>query len=93
MIAPAALLLLVFLIAPFFMAFGLSLTDQPLVPRLEQVTDPETNETTMQQKPPDFIALENYGDLLRVKIFQMEPHLETFMQLRIRPAQEEPSVM
>jgi multiple sugar transport system permease protein len=75
MIAPAALLLLVFLIAPFFMAFGLSLTDQPLVPRLEQVTDPETNETTMQQKPPDFIALENYGDLLRVKIFQMEPQL------------------
>lgn len=73
MFAPAAILLTLFLIVPFIMAFGLSLTDQPLVPRLETVTDPESGETIQRQKPPDFIGLENYGDLLRLKLFTIQP--------------------
>lgn len=73
MMAPAALLLSLFLFAPFLMAFVLSLTNQPLVPTLQPVTDPATGQTTQQQKPPDFIGLDNYRDLLRIQIFSLQP--------------------
>lgn len=72
MLAPAVILLSIFLITPFFMAFGLSFTDQPLVPRLETVTDEETGETFQRQEPPDYIGLENYQDLLKLQIFTVE---------------------
>ena len=73
MLAPATILLLIFLILPFFLAIGLSFTNQPLVPRLETVTDEATGETIQQQKPPDFIGFENYVDLLRVQLFSLQP--------------------
>lgn len=76
MFAPAAILLTLFLIVPFFMAFGLSLTDQPLVPRIETTIDPETGERTQQQEPPDFVGLENYSELLRIAVFTMEPQID-----------------
>ncbi|GAB4573736.1 MAG: sugar ABC transporter permease [Anaerolineae bacterium] len=76
MFAPAAILLTVFLIVPFVLAFGLSLTDQPLVPRLETVTDPQTGETIQRQRPPDFIGLENYQELLRLKLFVVDPQVD-----------------
>lgn len=72
MLAPAGLLLLIFLITPFFYAIYLSFTDQPLVPRVERVEDPDTGEVTLVPEPAEFIGLENYGDLLRVKIFTVE---------------------
>ena len=37
------------------------------------VINPETGETTQQQKPADFIGLQNYQDLLRLQIFTVEP--------------------
>ena len=73
MMAPAAVLLLVFLIVPFLMALGLSFTNQALVPAVEMTTDPTTGETTQQQRPADFIGTQNYQDLLRLKIFTVEP--------------------
>lgn len=76
MLAPAAILLIVFLIIPFFSAFSLSLTDAPLVPRLETITDEETGETTQQQAAPDYVGLENYQNLLRLQVFQVEPQLD-----------------
>jgi ABC-type sugar transport system permease subunit len=57
MIAPAALGLIVFLIVPFFMAFQLSLTNTRL----------------LSPNPPEFIALENYGQLLRIAVIPLEP--------------------
>jgi multiple sugar transport system permease protein len=57
MIAPAALGLIVFLAVPFFMAFQLSLTNTRL----------------LSPNPPEFVALENYGRLLRVNVISMEP--------------------
>jgi len=72
MLLPAAIILLVFLITPFFMAIGLSLTDQPLVPRLITETD-ENGETIQRQEPANFIGSQNYGRLLRLSIFEMQP--------------------
>jgi len=72
MLAPALTLLSIFLIAPFLFAFYLSLTDQPLVPRLETIVDEETGERIQQQEPADFIGLENYQNLLKVKVFTVE---------------------
>jgi multiple sugar transport system permease protein len=57
MMAPAALLLLAFLIVPFFMAFGLSMTDQRLI----------------SPNPTEFVGLDNYERLLKINILKMEP--------------------
>jgi multiple sugar transport system permease protein len=57
MIAPAALGLIVFLIVPFVMAFQLSLTDTRL----------------LSPNPPEFTALENYEQLLWVKVISVDP--------------------
>jgi multiple sugar transport system permease protein len=76
MIAPAAMLLGLFLIAPFLMAFVLSLTNQPLVPTLQAVTDSATGQTIQQQKPPDFIGLGNYRNLLRIQLFPLNPLID-----------------
>ncbi len=57
MMAPAALGLIVFLAVPFFMAFQLSLTDTRL----------------LSPNPPEFVALENYRQLLRINVIVMEP--------------------
>ncbi len=73
MFAPAAILLTLFLIVPFVLAFVLSLTNQPLVPRLETITNPDTGETTQQQAAPDYVGTENYAELLRLKIFTVDP--------------------
>jgi multiple sugar transport system permease protein len=73
MMAPAAVLLILFLIVPFVMAFGLSFTNQSLVPPLETVVDETTGETVQRQKPPTVIGFENYQNLLRIHIFTMEP--------------------
>ena len=56
-IAPAAIGLLVFMIVPFFMAFYLSLTDTRL----------------MSPNAAEFIALENYKDLLHIRTIQLDP--------------------
>jgi multiple sugar transport system permease protein len=55
------------------MAFVLSLTNQPLIPTLQTVTDPATGQTIQQQKPPDFIGLDSYRDLLRIQLFPLLP--------------------
>lgn len=75
MLAPATLLLTFFLVVPFVMAFSLSLTNQPLVPSLETVTDPATGQTIQRQRPPEYIGLQNYQDLLKLSLFRVEPLL------------------
>ncbi len=72
MLAPATILLILFLGIPFFSAIQLSFTDQPLVPRLETVTDEETGERVTQQAPADNVGFENYENLLRLQIFEIE---------------------
>lgn len=57
MMLPAVVLLLMFLIVPFFMAFGLSLTNQRLISR----------------DPAQYIGLENYRQLLRVELIELPP--------------------
>jgi len=57
MLAPAAIGLVIFLIVPFLMAFQLSLTDTRL----------------LSPHPPQFVGLENYRQLLRIRILRMEP--------------------
>jgi len=54
---PAILLMFVFLILPFLMAFGLSLTNQRLV----------------SPNPTEFVGLENYKRLLGLGILVLEP--------------------
>lgn len=72
MMLPATVILGLFLITPFFMAMGLSLTDQPLVPRLITETN-DAGETIQRQEPADFVGLENYQRLLSMQIFEMQP--------------------
>lgn len=60
MMLPAGLLLLVFLIAPFALAFYFSLTNQRLV-------SPE---------PGEVIGLENYSNLLRMELITLEPEID-----------------
>ena len=57
MMLPAAILLITFLITPFLMALGFSLTNQRLISR----------------NPAHFIGLENYRRLLTVRLILMEP--------------------
>jgi multiple sugar transport system permease protein len=60
MMLPASLILLVFLLVPFIMAFGLSLTNQRLI-------SPE---------PAQFVGIENYRRLLSVLAIPMQPTLD-----------------
>jgi multiple sugar transport system permease protein len=60
MMLPASLLLLVFLIVPFFMAFYLSLTDQRLI----------------SPNPAQFIGLDNYRQLLRIEVIPLPQQLD-----------------
>jgi multiple sugar transport system permease protein len=60
MMLPAAGLLLLFLIVPFFMAFYLSLTNQRLI-------SPE---------PAQFVGIDNYRQLLRLELIRMEPETD-----------------
>jgi multiple sugar transport system permease protein len=57
---PAFLLLVVFLILPFFMAVGVGFTNQRLI-------SPDT---------PDFIGLDNYKRLLTVRVLTLEPETD-----------------
>jgi multiple sugar transport system permease protein len=66
MLSPVILLLGLFLIAPFFYAFYLSFTNQPLVPQLR----PDGT-----QRPADFVGIENYSRLLRVELLTLAPEL------------------
>jgi multiple sugar transport system permease protein len=76
MFAPAAVLLAIFLIVPFVRAFSLSLTNQPLVPRLVQVTDETTGETRLEQEAAQPVGLENYIRLLGLQVFTLPPLLD-----------------
>jgi multiple sugar transport system permease protein len=60
MMLPASLLLLLFLIVPFILAFYLSLTNQRLV----------------SPQPGQFVGLDNYRSLLRVELIPMQPELD-----------------
>lgn len=60
MMLPASLLLLVFLVVPFGMAFYLSLTNQRLV----------------SPTPGEGIGLENYGRLLRLEVLTLQPEID-----------------
>ena len=57
MAAPALLVLLVFLIIPFFMAFTTSFTNQRLI----------------SPNPTEFVGLQNFQNLLTVRLFTLEP--------------------
>ncbi len=72
MLAPAGILLTLFLLVPFFSAIQLSFTDQPLVPRLETITDEETGEQITRQVAADDVGFENYENLLKLQIFEVE---------------------
>jgi multiple sugar transport system permease protein len=71
MFAPAGLLLAFFLILPFVNAFRLSLTDQPLVPRLITTTN-ENGDTVRVQEAAENVGLDNYRDLLSLRVFRLE---------------------
>lgn len=75
MLSPASLLLIIFLVIPFFYAGYLSFTDQPLVPRLVRTVDEETGEVSFEQEPPDFIGFENYSNLLKLELFTLESEI------------------
>ena len=57
MASPAILLLLAFLIIPFFMAFGFSFTNQRLI----------------SPNPTEFVGLRNFNRLLTVRTLTVEP--------------------
>jgi multiple sugar transport system permease protein len=71
MLAPSAILLLVFLLVPFFMAFGLSLTNQRLI----------------SPNPTEIIGLANYRELLDLRFIPLEPRLDPETQQPLRDAQ------
>lgn len=60
MIAPAAILMLGFLIIPFLMAFGFSFTNQRLI----------------SPNPTEFVGMRNFERLLTVKIFPIEAEID-----------------
>ena len=60
MAAPALIILLVFLVIPFFMAFATSFTNQRLV----------------SPNPTEFVGLQNYNNLLTVRLFTLEPSVD-----------------
>ncbi|MCB0182598.1 MAG: sugar ABC transporter permease, partial [Anaerolineae bacterium] len=57
MAAPAVGLILLFIIVPFFFAFGLSLTNQRLI----------------SPNPTEYVGLQNYRDLLDFGVLTLEP--------------------
>lgn len=61
MAAPAIILLLTFMIIPFLFAFGFSFTNQRLI----------------SPNPTEFVGLRNYQRLLTVRLFTLEPTLDT----------------
>jgi multiple sugar transport system permease protein len=60
LMAPAVLGLLIFMIVPFFMAFYLSFTDTRL----------------MSPNPAEMVGLDNYKQLLGIKVISMEPWVD-----------------
>ncbi len=61
MAAPALVILTVFLIIPFFMAFFWSFTNQRLI----------------SPNPTEWVGLRNFGRLLNVQVFNLEPERDT----------------
>ncbi|MEO1226693.1 MAG: sugar ABC transporter permease, partial [Pseudomonadota bacterium] len=57
MASPAFLLMLLFLITPFFLAFGLSLTNQRLI----------------SPNPAEYVGARNFENLLGLSFFVLEP--------------------
>jgi multiple sugar transport system permease protein len=57
MAMPVIVLLLTFLIVPFFMAFGMSFTNQRLI----------------SGNPTEFVGLRNFQDLLTVQLLTLDP--------------------
>lgn len=60
MIAPAAILMLGFLIIPFFMAFGFAFTNQRLI----------------SPNPTEFVGTRNFERLLTIKVFPIEAEVD-----------------
>ncbi|MCA9916941.1 MAG: sugar ABC transporter permease [Anaerolineales bacterium] len=60
MIAPAAILMLGFLIIPFLMAFGFSFTNQRLI----------------SPNPTEFVGMRNFERLLTIKLFPIEAEVD-----------------
>ncbi len=60
MIAPAAILMLMFLIIPFFMAFGFAFTNQRLI----------------SPNPTEFVGMRNFERLLTVRVFPIEAEVD-----------------
>jgi multiple sugar transport system permease protein len=60
MLAPAAILLILFLIIPFLMAFVLSLTNQRLI----------------SPNPAQFVGLENYQEMLALRFVVVPPEID-----------------
>jgi multiple sugar transport system permease protein len=71
MLAPAATILLVFLLIPFFMAFGLSLTNQRLI----------------SPNPTEIIGFANYRELLDLRFIPLEPRLDPETNQPLRDAE------
>ena len=67
MALPACLLVFTFLILPFFMAFGLSLTNQRLI----------------SPNPTEFVGFENFKKMLGVGFLILEPEVEDSGELKI----------
>ena len=67
MALPACLLVFTFLILPFFMAFGLSLTNQRLV----------------SPNPTEFVGFDNFKQMLGVGFLVLEPEVEDTGEIKI----------
>ena len=66
MLLPAAVLLIVFSLIPFYSALRLSFTNQPLVPQLL----PDGT-----QRPAEYVGLDNYSQLLRLELLTLTPEV------------------
>jgi multiple sugar transport system permease protein len=75
MISPALFLLLMFLIIPFFMAFGLAFTNQRLI----------------SPNPTEFIGTRNFSRLLNVRVLTLEPIIDPATQSIKRDAEGNPT--
>lgn len=71
MLAPAATILLIFLLIPFFMAFALSLTNQRLI----------------SPNPTEIIGFANYRELLDVRFIPLEARLDPQTNQPLRDAE------
>nr|WP_272212815.1 hypothetical protein [Marinicella sp. W31]MDC2878737.1 hypothetical protein [Marinicella sp. W31] len=63
--APSVLLIGLFIILPFFLAIGFSLTDQRLI----------------SPNPTRYVGMENYRDLLGLNVLKIEPERDDTGQL------------